>query len=230
VPAFTIIKNGQLRRVVVKADKNIDDVIYTAYQQVLDEIVEGETWLTGAYSKDFYKLVEGQPVELTDTELSAPRIKPNKPGADTLVDILAADLKTAGIATVSTLPPNAEWTKSDAKNAIDQAAGRARFRMASVGVFVDEEYTQTELAVQQWRLDGSPANGVPDEVACWAEAQTPPWTNEAAAQDIEYNALGFKYMIALIRRHRLIGKCAVDAAQIDFAGVAQPFINYLNGI
>jgi hypothetical protein len=228
MPVFTIIKNGQLGRVVVKADKNIDDVIYTAYQQVLDEIVEGETWLTGAYSKDFYKLVEGQPVELTDTELSAPRIKPNKPGADALVDILAADLKTAGIATVSTLPPNADWTKDDAINAINQAAGRVRTRNVSPGNLLVMEYERLIIEVRYWIAAGRDANNVPRMLNSYATnyGHTP----SAAADIIVAASDAYDDLLYVTYDKRHEGAAAVDAAQIDFAGVAQPFINYLDCI
>jgi hypothetical protein len=218
---YTIVKDGQLGAI----HHCPDDLPPT-------NLDVGETCIEGAYPAHMFKLVNGVVTDLSQAEFTELSLASSqtKISPKLFVDRLVSKLTEAGTSVSSSLPPPVEWTKADAKSAIDQSAGRARFRMASAGVFVDEEYTQTELAVQQWRLDGSPANDVPDEVACWAEAQTPPWTNEAAAQDIEYNALGFKYMIALIRRHRLTGKGAVDAAQIDFASVAQPFINYLNGI
>jgi hypothetical protein len=228
MPTFTIIENNQLGRIVSKMDKNIEGVIYTATQQILDELSAGETHLEGAYPKDFYKLVEGQAVELTDLELSAPRIKPNKVSADTLVDNLAEIIAEAGLPTIATLPAQSSWTKSDAKNAIDIAAGRARFRAVSSGTQINDEYQLTSTQVKSWRNLSSPIEAVPATLQSWADAEN--ISAELAAQSIESAAAAYEAAIINIRDIRLNGKADVTAETGDYITVALAIITTLDGL
>jgi len=244
MPAFTIIKNDILGRilnlpdkiVIVEIDGELHNSTVTGEQQVLDELNADETYVLGVFNNDFHKIVDGVVVDRSDEELSAPSNMLPSVSPDVLVDGLAIDLKSAGFASISSIPHFSVWTKVDAKSAIDQAAGRARYRIAADGAFVDEEYSLAAKAVQYWRDLGSPPENVPDEIVCWQEAKNIQlsaiggtlWTIEEAAQDIGYNALAFPFLMAIIRRIRLIGKYTVDTATTDYYFAAQPFISQLD--
>lgn len=118
-------------------------------------------------------------------------------------------------------------TKSQAKTAIDQAAGRARARIVSAGLLIDQEYALTEKEILAWQAAGSHANDIPPTLQTWVDATG--MTPELAAADTL--AVANQYVIALraIRHIRLTGKAAVDTAT-DFAATAQTYINQLDAL
>lgn len=117
---------------------------------------------------------------------------------------------------------------SEAKNAIDVAAGNARARFIAQGWEVVEEYRLAQREVEAWRAAGSPSNSVPASITTWASAEG--MTDEQAAQGIEAAASNFEQLLISIRGLRLSGKAAVDNAGGDFMAVAQPFIDHLDSI
>jgi hypothetical protein len=225
MPFFTIVRDSQLATIVSVYDKIIDDVLVTAEEILSSELLEGETFIQGTYPQDEYELSEdNEPIQKQDIEPDRFRT----PTAEQQINKMLIDARTSGLATQLSLPPMDEWTKSDAKGAIDQAAGRARLRMASDGVFVDVEYVQAGDAVKVWRAAGSPADDIPEELQCWVDASG--MTLENAALDIEANSAGFRTLIALIRRKRLIGKAAVDAEPTNYIATAQTYIDQLDAL
>ncbi|WP_438863759.1 hypothetical protein [Neptunicella sp.] len=229
MPAFTVIKNNVQQRIVKLHDKTIDDALVTAENQLSAELTEGETFVAGAYPKDLFKFVDGEPEELTEQEAAAlrPNIKP--PAPDVLVDAALLDIKSAGLATMATLPPvDAMWTAADAKNAIDQAAGRARFRVVSQGTLIDQEYALLACRIKDWRTAGSPSETVPVMLQNYATNTSQ--TNEAAAQQIEAQVTGFETFLETTHNLRHAGKAAIDNAETDFCAAAAPYIAQLEGL
>lgn len=214
---YTLISNDKiLRRVKCSADN------------LPHQLAAGETAIEGIFTQKSHKVVGGVLVELSPAEIDAlpPRHALIEKTNRQLILHLIEQLEMSGF----TIPLNVDVikTKLDALKAIDLAAGRARFRIASSGVFVDQEYLLAEQAVKQWRLEGNPTENVPDELQSWVDASG--FTLEDAAQDIEYNAIGFKYMFAMIRRARLTGKAAIQAANAGFSVIAQTYIDQLDAL
>jgi hypothetical protein len=117
--------------------------------------------------------------------------------------------------------------QSDAKNLIDQAAGRARFRLVSPGTLIAEEYVLAEQEIKDWRAAGSPAEAVPMCITDWIDSAG--MTAEQAAQDLESQAAAFKAVIFQIRNLRLKGKALVNSTA-DFTLVANAYITQLDAI
>ncbi|WP_299072913.1 hypothetical protein [uncultured Paraglaciecola sp.] len=206
-------------------DKVVEGEVVTADDQLLELLQQGDTYIDGAFPAEMYKLIDGAPVELVPGDIPAT----NKyPTAEQQIDATLVDVKTSGIATQAILPPMYLWTKDDAKNAIDQAAGRARVRAVSQGHLVDMEYQLAERQVKEWRAASSPENDVPQSLSVWATASG--LTVEMAAQNIESTALQWQAALLGIRSLRLLGKAAVDAEQVDFTTTANNYINQLNAV
>ena len=120
-------------------------------------------------------------------------------------------------------------SKSHAKKLIDQAAGRARFRLVSEGVFIDQEYIIAEQQIAKWRLDGSNASELPECLSqAWLTASNQ--TAEQAATDLETMAQAWKSTLMQIRALRLTGKAAVNAATNEYKAVALGYIEQLDAI
>jgi hypothetical protein len=235
MPAFTILKNGVQNRIIVKRDKTIvvdvegqpQNALYTAEQQAQDQLDTDETYLVGAYPSSDFKIVNGEAVPLSESEYAQLNM-PEQFGADVLVDTLASQVSAAGLPTVATLPPASVWTKTDAKNAIDLAAGRARFRQVSDGTLINDEYQLTINQVKAWRDASSPSGAVPATISSWATAAN--LSAELAAQSIETTASTYETALENIRDTRLMGKAAVDAETGDFIAVANTYIATLDEI
>jgi hypothetical protein len=235
MPAFTILKNGVQNRIIVKRDKTIvvdvegqpQNALYTAEQQAQDQLDTDETYLVGAYPSSDFKIVNGEAVPLSEAEYTQLNM-PEQFGADVLVDTLASQVSAAGLPTVATLPPASAWTKTDAKNSIDLAAGRARFRQVSDGTLINDEYQLTINQVKAWRDASSPSGAVPATISSWATAAN--LSAELAAQSIETTASTYETALENIRDTRLMGKAAVDAETGDFIAVANTYIATLDAI
>ena len=233
---FTVIKDGgQQLYIATKFDtfsyELIDGVqvetVITAESKVQNMLQAGESYLVGAYPITQFKIVDGLPVELTASEQEE-RLPPKKPNAKKMFYNLTANLSAAGTPTIDALPNAENWTQVDAVNAINQAAGRARFRNVSQGTLVNEEYQLTANQVQAWRTAGSPANDVPPTLSSWATASG--MSTELAAQNIEATAAAYNSALESIRDTRLNGNAAVNAASSDFATVAQTYIDTLDAL
>ena len=123
--------------------------------------------------------------------------------------------------------------KNTAKKLIDIAAGAARQRFVSVGQLIDMEYKLAEQQTKDWRAAGSPTGDVPQAISDWAVAAG--MTNEQAATDIEVTAESWALVLIAVRKIRLEGKAAIDAATDqgtadDMSNVAQPFIDQLDAL
>lgn len=117
-------------------------------------------------------------------------------------------------------------TKDQAKELIDQAAGRARMRLVSKGLLIDQEYLLAELDVKKWRADGEPTT-LPPSLQTWVDASG--MTVSDAAANIEQTATAFRNALSAIRDKRLKGKAAVDTAT-DFKATAQTYIDDLDAL
>jgi len=229
MPAFTVIKNNVQQRIVKLHDKTIDNELITATAQLTTELTEGETFVAGAYPKDLYKFVAGDPVELTEIEIETLQPSVKRPPPDYFVNVALNNIKDAGLATTAALPPDDQtWSKLDAKNAIDQAAGRARFRVVSQGTLIDQEYALLACRIKDWRTAGSPAGNVPAMLQNYATNTGQ--TAENAAQQIESQVTGFETFLETTHNLRHAGKAAVDATASDFCTAAQPYINALDAL
>lgn len=115
-----------------------------------------------------------------------------------------------------------------AREQIDRAAESVRADWVSPGSYIAVEYEQAEAAARAFAAAGYPADTVPDEVAAWAEAAG--ITSEAAADDIISTAEQWREAVRQIRRTRLLGKAAVDAATDadSIAAAVEAAINSLN--
>ena len=217
MPAYTIIKNNQLGRVI----RCTADVIS-------NQLAQGESYLNGAYPKSDFNLVDGLPVEITQSERDVLIAQRNEATLrpDRHLKKFAKEAKAAGLPTAINLPATQDWTKADAHNAIDQAAGRARFRVMSPGTLLSEEYKLTQAQVNAWRSAGSLANAVPATLQSWVTATG--MTAEEAAQDIEQTAAQYEGLLELIRDTRLIGKANVNNEQTDYISIALAVIAQLD--
>lgn len=232
---FTVIKDGIQLYIATKHD----DVSYelvdglqvkstvTAESKIQNMLQAGESYLVGAYPVTQFKIVNGEPVELTEQE-QAERQPPKKPNPKQLVYNLSENLAIAGLPTTDNLPKVINWSKADAKNAIDQASGRARTRFVSQGNLQDMEYQLAERQVSEWRSAGSPENDIPDSLNVWATASG--MTVELAAQNIETTAAQWQAALLGIRSLRLLGKAAVEAEQGDYIATAQTYISQLDAL
>lgn len=129
--------------------------------------------------------------------------------------------------------PVLNMRRDNAKTLIDTAAGNARQRFVSVGQLIDMEYKLAEQQTKEWRAAGSPAGDVPLAISDWAVAAG--MTNEQAATDIEVTAESWALVLIAVRKIRLEGKAAIDAATDqgtadDMSNVAQPFIDQLDAL
>ena len=120
-------------------------------------------------------------------------------------------------------------SKAQANVLIDQAAGRARFRLVSSGTLIDQEYIIAEQQIAEWRLDGSNASELPECLSqAWLTASNQ--TAEQAATDLETMAQAWKLTLMQIRALRLTGKAAVNAATNEYKAVALGYIEQLDAI
>jgi len=209
---YTILNNGVINR-TVKCKPSVIDI----------QLTTNEIAVEGDYPSNRYKYENGGFVALSDAE------KPFEPtifksSKAVLVDLLE-QLEQSGVA----VPIHVEdlTQKTNAKKAIDQAAGRARFRLVSQGVLIANEYVLAEQEIKAWRDNGSPSNDIPICITDWIDAVG--ITPEQAAQDLETQAAAFKAVIFQIRNLRLKGKALVDSAT-DFQPVAEDYISQLNSI
>ena len=133
-----------------------------------------------------------------------------------------------------TAPPPAINLRRDlAKIRIDTAAGAARQRFVSTGSLIDMEYKLAQEQTAAWRAAGSPAEDVPAAIRDWGTAAG--MTDEQAAADLEATAAAWDQVLITVRKIRLEGKAAVDAATDqgtadDMANAAQPYIDQLDAL
>lgn len=120
-------------------------------------------------------------------------------------------------------------TKKEAKDAINLAAGDARFKImqyfVSPGFGTLDEYNNTALEVKRWRDAGSPVGDVPLAIEAWSVPKG--ITNEEAAVELEGQEAFLRAKLDEIRVLRLTGTVAVDNANSDWDSVAQPHIDAL---
>ena len=214
----TLIINGELGGIVRGPTESA----------VAGLIPQGATVLAGAFPKSQYKLVAGEPVELSEDEALA-KIPQSRNPWRRHAQWLTAELQQAGHGSGANLPVNHdEWTQTDARQAIDLAAGRARARVVSPGVNVADEYRLTQQQVSAWRAAGSPLDAVPATLQSWMDATG--WDANTAATDIEQSAASMESALVAIRAQRLAGKAAVNAATSQIYDVALPFITALDAL
>jgi hypothetical protein len=228
-PNRYVLENGQpvsaIRTFTVLSATNVLHQITCHINEIDQQLQAGETYVEGEYSGLTHRVENGAVVEIPENE--KPTL-PKRPAPDVLVDALASQVSAAGLPTVATLPPASAWTKTDAKNAIDLAAGRARFRQVSDGTLINDEYQLTINQVKAWRDASSPSGAVPATISSWATAAN--LSAELAAQSIETTASTYETALETIRDTRLMGKAAVDAETGDFVAVANTYIATLDAI
>ena len=125
-------------------------------------------------------------------------------------------------------PPAEDISKQSAKDLIDISAGHARGRFIAKGSNIADEYTLALAQTKAWRLEGSPANEVPLSISDWANATG--ITDEQAASAIESAASNMEALLLTIRKIRLEGKAAVDAATSGNREAAQLYIDQLDAL
>ncbi len=105
---------------------------------------------------------------------------------------------------------------------IDREVGHARERLASLGNMIEVEYQLTYNDALEWDAAGRPVVGVPDSVACGAEASGRTATEEADL--IIAKGAAFKASIRALRRERKLGKASLqeldDVSAIEQAAQA----------
>jgi hypothetical protein len=235
MPIFTIIKNNIQQGVITKRDIIVQeeiegemvDVLKTAEERVIENLGVGESYVVGAYSKAEYKFVDDLPVELTQAEIDS-RAPAKPPSAEELIKLESVELAEAGFATKNSIPFPDEWTKQDAINAINQAAGRARSRSVSHGNLLVMEYERLIIQVNTWIADGRDSLVVPAMLNSYATHSG--MTATAAADHIVAASDAYDTLLATTYDKRHEGAAAVMAASSDFATNAQPFIDYLDAL
>lgn len=100
--------------------------------------------------------------------------------------------------------------REQAKMDADVQAGSVRMRFPSPGDLTAEEYMQAETEAKAFKDAGYPSGSVPDEVQCWADAES--MTAQQACDDILNTAAVFREALRQIRRERLVGKANIDNA------------------
>jgi hypothetical protein len=223
MPVFTIIKDNVQKCIVTKRATELK----TAEERVTESLNTGESYVTGAYPKSLYKFVDGLPVELTQTEIDARKpIKP--PTAEELIKQESEEAAAAGFATKTSMPFPEFWTKQDAINAINQAAGRARSRAVSNGNLLVMEYERLIKQVNTWIAGGRDSLIVPAMLNSYATHSG--MTATAAADYIVAASDAYDTLLATTYDKRHEGAAAVNAATENYATTAQPFIDYLDGL
>jgi hypothetical protein len=212
MPLFSVIKNGQINRVVTCPSNDIES-----------QLVDGESYILGGYDPLLFELVNALPILR-----QAPLQKYKKPSALRALREYTTCMANSGFDSEYVLASSEAWTKEDAKKAIDLAAGKARFSNVSSGTLIGDEYQLTINQVTAWRNADSPINAVPLTIQSWANATG--LTAELAAQNIESTAAAYETTLANIRDIRLTGKAAVEAETGDFVAVAKTYIDQLNAI
>lgn len=114
-------------------------------------------------------------------------------------------------------------------DALDSFAGHVRTRFLSSGVLVDQEYLQTANEAQAY-ADAGYSGAVPDSVQSWADAAG--MTAQAACDDILASRAAYQGAMRAVRRHRLVGKAAIQAAATkeDAQAAFDEYRGYLDAI
>ena len=151
-------------------------------------------------------------------------VPPSLRNPSELLVMLVQQLLDAGLA----LPLHRDFirTKAQAKDLIDQAAGRARARNISQGIAIEEEYNQAKRQ-SAWFID-NPTATAPSMVKTWSLVSGR--TDLDAAIHITGTATGWELMLDEIYHIRLTGKAAVDADLIDFIATAKLYIDQLDAL
>ena len=130
----------------------------------------------------------------------------------------------------SFIDPSITVSQESARNAINIAAGNARFKImeafVSPGFGTLDEYNNTALEVKKWRDAGNPVDNVPESITAWAIPKG--ITNEQAATELEAQEAFLRGKLDAVRTLRLAGTVATDNALSDWGDVAQPHIDALN--
>lgn len=88
---------------------------------------------------------------------------------------------------------------------IDMEADEVRKSYMDIGRdTIDTEYQQVKEVLSQWRKEGSDVTAVPEEIMCWAEANSE--TLDWAIEDIEREMMLHRELIKMVRKVRLEGK------------------------
>ena len=186
-----------------------------------DQVSEGQTIHKGHYPSNLYTY-NGESFNL----ISGASIQVETDRA--LIIKLMRSMNAAGLKTEVHIP-NFD-TKLNCKNAVDQAAGRARMRLVSQGFLIELEYNEVAAQVKQWRENGSDPTLKPraiDDEWVTEKGQTA----EEAAQDVEAIKSIWDNALMDIRNLRLKGKAAIDnAPQANCMQVAQTYIDSLDAI
>lgn len=214
---FTVIQNDQLGQ-IIKCNTDKIDALVPA----------NSSYIAGAFSRDQYKWENGEVVQLSNAEKAAlPRTKNRT--VKHKVSELAQHICIAGTATTAALPANPnDWTKQDAINAINQAAGRARTRAISQGNLLVMEYERLITQVRLWISDGRNQNAVPAMLASYALHSGLPVSG--AADHIVAASDNYDALLAVTYDKRHAGASDINAASSNFASIAQPFIDYLDAL
>ncbi|MFC4699395.1 hypothetical protein ACFO4O_04380 [Glaciecola siphonariae] len=192
----------------------------------ISAFIESETTLSQTAHKGYYpnNQYSFDGVDFNEIEHTRPTL--SKEPRDLLVT-LVKQLLDAGYS----LPLHVDFirNKKQARDLIDQAAGRARMRFVSQGLLIDQEYLIAEQEAKEWIAAGSDVNNVPETLDSWVAASG--MTETAAASNITSTSAQFRGAIKSIRRIRLTGKKAVTDASLEtFKAIAQTYINQLDAL
>lgn len=118
-------------------------------------------------------------------------------------------------------------TRGEAKQLVDQAAGRAKTRFVSFGNLTVEEYRQALKQATEFMVDTTQT--APPMIATWAFCLDT--TSQAAAEDILATAGSWEMVLNATYDLRLRAKKAIDeATEETYKSVAQAYIDQLDGI
>jgi hypothetical protein len=206
---------------IVDAQNAIIKTVFVRDERLPLHVAAGQVAHMGKYDKMHF-IFTGTEFQIIAQQPAIPLLMAS---SKVILNKLMRDLDTAGYV----LPLQIENmnSKAKAKSLIDQAAGRARFRLVSPGTLIAEEYVLSEQEIRNWRAAGSPAGAVPTCILDWPDSAG--MTAEQAAQDLELQAAQFKAVIFMIRNLRLKGKALVDNA-VDYIPVADNYIAQLDSL
>lgn len=213
---YTITENEKFRR-IVRAE---------SIESVALEV--GQVAHLGAFKSSTHKFENGSIVEKTAADIAADEAKiQQRNPVNRLQGRVTSNLKKAGYLTNLGLPASDTWTRDDAREAIDLAAGNARSRFVSFGNLTVEEYVRVLAQSREYLTDT--AQTVPRMLTTVMFVYEE--TAIVAATRIVNTSDAWDDILFQTYDTRLRGKKAVTlASDSEYKQIAISYINLLNNI